>query len=382
MKILTKTNLLFSIPVFLMLSACNRPTHDQRLEDKTDKTMVSTTQEEFGKIGDEKVMLFTLENENGMRVKVTNYGGIVTSLQVPAGDGELYDVVLGFDSLGGYLGGHPYFGCLVGRYANRIAEGKFTLDGKTYTLATNNGENHLHGGTEGFDKKIWDAVPHGPEQAQGVEMRYLSPAGEEGYPGAVKVKVIYTLTHENELKIDYHAYSDAKTIINLTNHCYFNLNGQGNGDILNHLLYVNADRYTPVNDHLIPTGELRKVENGPFDFREQKPIGRDISLVPGGYDHNYVLNGSDSLRLAARLNSPSTGIQMEVYTDQPGMQFYTGNFLDGSLTGKEGKVYEKHYGLCLETQHFPDSPNQPGFPSTVLEPEKPFESTTIYKFSK
>ena len=350
-------------------------------QENTKSEAMTVTKEQFGEVDGEKVQLFTLTNPNGMRVKVTNYGGIVTSVTVPGNEAVPYDVVLGFDSLQGYLDGHPYFGCIVGRYANRIAGGEFRLDGKTYRLATNNGENHLHGGIAGFDKKIWRASPFQTEKEAGVSLKYESPDGEEGYPGKLEVKVDYTLTDENELKISYYARTDAPTVINLTHHSYFNLNGAGSGDILGHSLFIHADRYTPVNEQLIPTGELKPVEGGPFDFRQEKTIGRDFEQVEGGYDHNFVLNGSGELSLAARLTSPLTGITMEVYTDQPGMQFYSGNFLDGTITGKGGQAYPKHYGLCLETQHFPDSPNQPSFPSTELRPGEIFQSLTVYKFS-
>jgi aldose 1-epimerase len=343
--------------------------------------MITIEKELFGKVNGEDVFLFTLKNKHGMTMRVTNYGGIVTSLIVPDKDGEFHDVVLGFDNLQGYLEGHPYFGCIVGRYANRIANGEFTLDGDTYHLERNNGENHLHGGIEGFDKKLWHASWYESDNEAGLKLTSLSPDGEEGYPGNMETEVLYSLTNDNEFKIHYYAATDAPTVVNLTHHSYFNLNGQGNGDILDHSLYINAERYTPITDLLIPTGKLSEVEGGPFDFRDPKSIRQDFNQVEGGYDHNFVLGIKDTISLAASLSSPVTGISMEVFTDQPGMQFYSGNFLDGSLKGKNGKVYKQHYGLCLETQHFPDSPNQPGFPSTVLRPGQAFKSTTIYRFS-
>ncbi len=342
---------------------------------------MTVTESKFGHIGNEEITLYTLKNNNGMEVKVTNYGGIVTSIIVPDSKGTPVDVVLGFDSLQDYLDGHPYFGCLVGRYANRIANGEFNLDGVTYQLAKNNGPNSLHGGLEGFDKKIWRATSFETEDEAGVELRYLSPDGEEGYPGNMDVRVIYSLNNKNEMSIKYLAYSQSATIVNLTYHGYFNLDGQGEGTIFDQVLYIDADSYTVVNDNLIPTGELRNVAGGPMDFLTPKPIGKDFDQVPGGYDHNYVLNTHDLNSVAARLVSPKTGIVMEVHTDQPGIQFYSGNFLDGSLVGKRQKIYLRNYALCLETQHFPDSPNQPSFPSTVLLPGDKFESQTIYKFS-
>lgn len=377
-----KTGLiLLSLVLFITLAGCtgNRTENDQA-EAKNQETMTISS-ESFGRIGDSEVSLFTLRNGNGMEAKITNYGGIVISLTVPDANGEPVDVVLGFDSLQPYLDGHPYFGAIVGRYANRIANGEFVLEGKPYKLARNNGNNHLHGGLEGFDKKVWEARTIQRPSETGVELRCLSRDGEEGYPGSLKVFVTYALTDRNELKIDYLAYSDAVTVVNLTHHGYFNLHGQGNGDILDHELMILADRYTPVNEQLIPTGDLEEVAGGPMDFRTSKKVGRDFAQVPGGFDHNFVLNKRDSATVAARLHSPETGIVMEVFTDQPGIQFYSGNFLDGSLTGKNGKKYEQHFALCLETQHFPDSPNQPGFPLTILRPDEKFESQTVYRFS-
>jgi aldose 1-epimerase len=355
----------------------------------------SITRKPFGKTKDgEPVELFILKNAKGMQAAITNYGGIVVSLMAPDRDGNFADVVLGFDSLDGYLGGHPFFGTITGRYANRIAKGVFKLDGKAYTLARNNNENHLHGGERGFDKFVWKAEPFiGKDGAQSLRLSRVSPDGEEGYPGALTVTVTYAVTRDNALRIDYHATSDKPTPINLTNHSYFNLAGQGNGDILRHEIMINADRFTPVDEGLIPTGELRSVEGTPFDLRKPVAIGEridadDVQLKRGrGYDHNFVLNKKGNggkgaeLSLAARVYEPSTGRVMEVHTTEPGVQLYCGNFLDGSVTGKGRKVYKHRYGFCLETQHFPDSPNQPGFPTTILRPGQEFKSTTIYRFS-
>jgi aldose 1-epimerase len=297
-------------------------------------------------------------------------------------------VVLGFDDIEGYQKTTTYIGALVGRYANRIAKGKFTLDGKEYTLATNNGENHLHGGVRGFDKVIWKARPLAARGGSALELTYLSKDGEEGYPGNLSVRVVYTLTDANELKIDYYATTDKDTVVNLTNHNYYNLAGQGNGDILGHLLTLNASRFTPTDAGAIPTGELRPVQGTPFDFTRPTAIGARIEQdeeqlkLGKGYDHNFVVNGrAGRLRLAARVTEPTTGRAMEVWTTEPGVQLYTGNFLDGSDVGKGGKPYRYRYGFCLETQHYPDSPNHPQFPSTVLRRGARFRSTTIYKFS-
>jgi aldose 1-epimerase len=341
----------------------------------------------FGKTPDgQAIDLYTLTNRNGMKVTITNYGGRVVSLLVPDRTGKVADVVLGFDDLSGYLAQNPYFGALVGRYANRIAGGEFSLDGVEYHVPKNDGSNALHGGIRGFDKKVWTARDVSKENPS-LELTYLSKDGEEGYPGNLSVKVIYTLTESNELQIDYTATTDKDTVLNLTNHSYFNLAGQGNGDILNHQLMINADRFTPINSTLIPTGELRPVDGTPFDFRKPVAIGARINnaneqLKFGkGYDHNFVVNHKDGgLVLVARVADPESGRVMEVLTTQPGVQLYTGNFLDGTIRGKGGKVYGYRSALCLETQHFPNSPNQPKFPSAELKPGKTFHETTIYKF--
>jgi aldose 1-epimerase len=344
---------------------------------------MEVTQEKFGATSDgQEVTLYTMKNENGMVVKITNYGGIVTELWVPDKGGVLGDVVLGFNNLTDYMGDHPYFGCIVGRYANRIAGGKFKLDGKEYTLAKNNGNNHLHGGMKGFDKVLWKSSKQSGRDSVAVRLQYESNDGEEGYPGKLSVSVTYALNNKNELRIHYEATTSKPTVVNLTHHGYFNLAGAGSGDVLKHELMINAQQYAVVNEELIPTGELRSVEGTPMDFRSPCPIGKRIEMVEGGYDHNYILNREDvSLTLAARVTEPVSKRVMEVWTTEPGIQLYTGNFLDGSLKGKGGKVYGKHYGFCLETQHFPDSPNQPDFPSVILRPGETYMQLTVYKFS-
>jgi aldose 1-epimerase len=344
----------------------------------------------FGRTGDGvNARIFTLTNKNGLEARITNYGGIVVSLKTPDRNGAMADVVLGFDTLAGYISSpSPYFGALIGRYGNRIGHARFTLDGVEYKLAANNGENSLHGGTHGFNEKIWTPreLPDG-----GLELTYLSKDGEEGYPGNLKTIVTYRLTDDNSLTIDYSATTDKDTVLNLTNHSYFNLKGAGQGDILGHMLTLTADRFTPVDAGLIPTGELRAVSGTPFDFTKSTAIGsrierNDEQLKLGkGYDHNWVLNNFNkpgNSALAARVVEPTSGRVMEVYTTQPGIQFYTGNFLDGTIKGKGGKAYQQRYGFCLETQHFPDSPNKPSFPSTVLKPNQKFHSTTVFKFPK
>ena len=352
----------------------------------------SITKEPFGKTDEGVgVDLYTLTNAKGAQAKIITYGGIVVSLKVPDRNGKLEDVVLGYDNLAGYLKNNgPYLGALIGRYGNRIAKGKFSLNGNEYQLAQNNGENHLHGGVRGFDKVVWTGRPRPLKSGIGValELTYLSKDGEEGYPGNLSVKVVYVLTDTNELRIYYSATTDKPTIVNLTHHSYFNLGGQGNGDILKHKLFINANQFTPTDAGSIPTGELRKVVGTPFDFTRATAIGTridqdDEQLKFGrGYDHNFVLNkNGKSLTLAARAFEPTSGRVMEVFTTEPGLQFYTGNFLDGTITGKDGKIYKQHYGFCLEAQHFPDSPNKPAFPSVVLTPGRRYAQTTIYKFA-
>jgi len=338
--------------------------------------------EAFGKTADDKnVNLYTLTNANGLKAKITNYGAIVTSLQVPDRNGNLADIVLGYDTIDEYIKASPYFGAIVGRYGNRIAKGKFTLNGIEYSLATNDGENHLHGGIKGFDKVVWNAEPMQDDNGVSLKLTYLSKDGEEGYPGNLNCTVIYTMTNNDELKISYEAETDKPTVLNLTNHSYFNLAGHDSGDILGHEIMLNADHFTPVDEGLIPTSEIKPVKDTPMDFTKPMPIGSRIAEVKGGYDHNYVLNKSDdSLTLAASVYEPKTGRLMETFTTEPGIQFYSGNFLDGSNKGK-GAVYNKHNGFCLETQHFPDSPNKPNFPSVVLKPGEKYTHLTVHKFS-
>jgi aldose 1-epimerase len=333
------------------------------------------------------VELYTLSNKTGAKATITTYGARVVTLKMPDKQGKFDDIVLGFDNLDGYLRTPPppYFGATIGRYGNRIAGGKFNLDGMLYILAQNNGANHLHGGNIGFDKVVWTGKEG---NGASVVMTYLSKDGEEGYPGNLTAIVTYTLTDDNELRIEYSATSDKDTIVNLTNHSYFNLAGQGEGDILGHVVVINADRFTPVDKGLIPTGDLENVDGTPFDFRKPTPIGDRIDAkdpqiaLGGGYDHNFVLNrAGSSLELAAAVAEPKTGRVMEVFTTEPGLQFYTGNFLDGTIKGKGGKVYPRRAAFCMETQHFPDSPNQPSFPSTTLKAGDKYHSETVYRFS-
>jgi aldose 1-epimerase len=351
------------------------------------------TRAPFGQVDGKEVFLYTLTNTHGMEVRAMSYGATIVSLRVPDRNGQSDDVVLGFDAIDGYLAVEPYFGAVVGRYGNRIAKGRFTLDGQTYQLATNNGANHLHGGVKGFDKVVWAAEPFNRDGQSGVVFTHTSPDGDEGYPGTLNARVTYTLTPANELIVDYLATTDKATPINLTQHSYFNLAGAGTGDILNHQLTLDADRFTPVDATLIPTGDLAPVEGTPFDFRRATKIGARINadhpqLKYGtGYDHNWVLTRPDegarqpALHHAAKLEEPESGRTLDVSTTEPGVQFYTGNFLDGTLTGKSGRVYKQRYGLCLETQHFPDSPNHSGFPSTILRPGERYQSRTMFAFS-
>lgn len=354
----------------------------------TTQTAMKIERTPFGEYEGKSVELYTLTNVNGIEMQVTNYGGIVVSLLTPDRNGKMGDIVLGCKDLAGYLKGVPYFGSIIGRYGNRIGKAQFSLDGRKYTLAKNNGENSLHGGLKGFDKVIWDAQAIMDEEGVSVEFQYLSAHREEGFPGNLDVTVMYTLTNDNEFKIDYFATTDRPTVVNLTNHSYFNLAGEGSGDILKHEVMIDADYITPVGDSLIPTGEFLPVEGTPLDFTQPTAIGArieadDDQLKFGkGYDHNWVLNKDEwDMTLAATVYEPNSGRFMEVYTLEPGIQFYTGNFLDGSIIGKSGKPYNFRNGLCLETQHYPDAPNQPTFPSTVLRPDEMYQTTTIYKFS-
>jgi aldose 1-epimerase len=348
------------------------------------------TKTDFGKTPDgTAVELYTLRNSKGMEATIMTYGGIVTSLKVPDKSGKFDDVVLGYDNLGGYLTNSPYFGALIGRYGNRIAKGKFSLDGQTYTLAINNAPNALHGGLKGFDKVVWtveeaEVGERGPK----LELTYFSKDGEEGYPGNLKVRATYTVTEDNALQLKFKATTDKDTVVNLTHHSYFNF--AGSGDVLGHIVQINADKFTPVDSGLIPTGELAPVAGTPFDFRTPTAIGAHINETnneqikfAGGYDDNWILNKTSpgELSLAARVSEPTSGITMEVWTTSPGLQFYTGNFLDGTITGKGGRVYQYRNAFCMEPQHYPDSPNHPDFPTTELKPGETYKNTIIYKFS-
>ena len=355
-------------------------------------TMMAATIEksDFGKTPDgTAVSLYTLKNSKGMEAKIITYGGAIVSLKTPDRTGAMGDIVLGYDTLAGYVEGKSYFGALIGRYANRIAHGKFTLDGKTYSVPVNNGDNSLHGGIRGFDKRVWTAreMPGGA-----LQLTYHSKDGEEGYPGALTATVTYTLTDDNVLRLHYLAVTTKPTVVNLTNHSYFNLKGAGEGDILGHLVMLNSDQFLPVDAGLIPTGKLRLVDGTPFDFRNPRTPGERIDdpneqlKLAKGYDQNWILirpeMGPGMLSLAARIEEPGiSGRVMEIYTDQPGIQFYTGNVLDGTDKGKGGKVYDQHAGFCFETQHYPDSPNEPSFPSTELRPGQTYDTTTEWRFT-
>ncbi len=344
----------------------------------------------FGVTGDgaPQVELFTLTNARGHAVRITNYGAIVTGLEVPDRDGEVADVVLGFDTLDEYLASHPYFGAVVGRLGNRLAGGKFTLDGLEYTIAQNDGPNSLHGGLKGFDKVLWQAEGRETPDGPALVLSYVSADGEEGYPGELSVRVTYTWANRDVFRVEYRAETTKPTVLNVTQHAYFNLAGAGAGDVLGHELQIFADRFTPIDETLIPTGELRSVAGTPLDFRAPHVLGERIGADDeqlangGGYDHNYVLNSADgSLARAVRVVESTTGRAMEVWTTEPGVQLYSGNFLDSANVGKSGKTYHKYYGFCLETQHFPDSPNHPEFPSAVLRPGQTWRTTTEFRFS-
>ncbi len=348
----------------------------------------TVTRASFGTMPDgTPVDVYTLTNVHGLEVRAITYGGIIVSLKTPDRNGRLGDIVLGFDSLDGYLKSSPYFGAIIGRYGNRIARGRFTLDGKTYTLATNDGANHLHGGVKGFDKVVWHAEPVQNDKSVAVIFTHTSPDGDEGYPGTLHVRVTYTLTDNDSLEVDYYATTDKATPVNLTQHSYFNLAGDGSGDVLGERLTIDADHYTPVGAGLIPTGEIAPVESTPFDFRTPTAIGARIDAdnaqlkLAGGYDHNFVLEREgDGLAHAARVVDPASGRTLDIETTEPGIQFYSGNFLDGTITGKDGHVYGHRNGFCLETQHYPDSPNHPTFPSTILRPGREYHSTTVFTF--
>lgn len=371
---------LLSLYGMTTLSSCQK---------STDQTKSGITKQPYGKLSDgAEADLYTLRNAAGMAVQITNYGGIITSIMAPDKVGKSEEVTLCMDSLADYVKGTPFFGALVGRYGNRIAKGKFTLDGNQYTLITNNMGNHLHGGKVGFDKVIWTATPvDGDEPA--LKLTYTAKDGEEGYPGNLKVNVVYTLQKDNALKIDYEATTDKPTVVNLTNHTYFNLTGGAKRDILAHEVTINADRFVPVDKTLIPTGQLQPVAGTPFDFTKSAVVGSRINdstdtqiKYGGGYDHAWAFSDtSNTLKPIATVYEPTSGRTMTVQTTEPAVQFYTGNFLDGSVTGKGGVVYNKRFGLCLETEHYPDSPNQPAFPTTVLRPGQTYKTTTIYTFS-
>jgi aldose 1-epimerase len=377
---------LFSVTLCL-LAACGGAPVEESAATKT-PSQKEVTVEEFGKSPDgQAVQIYTLENTQGMQARITNYGGTVVSLTAPDRNGAFADVVLGNDSVEGYALS-PYFGSLIGRYGNRIGNAQFTLNGQTHTLAKNNNGNALHGGIKGFDKVVWTAAPGSSTDGPTLSLTYTSADGEEGYPGTLNTKVVYTLTNDNGLRIDYEATTDKPTVVNLTNHSYFNFKDAGATNILDHVRTLNADQFTPVDKTLIPTGELASVEGTPFDFRQPTAIGARIDgdheqlKFGGGYDHNFVINRSaEGLGLAATVVETTTGRRMEVLTTEPGVQFYSGNFLNGTITGKGGAVYQRRAGFCLETQHYPDSPNKEQFPSTVLEPGQTYRTTTVYRFS-
>ena len=376
--------LLFSTTIFFMSCANNNETQTAETTDSTTVKKGGIMTTDWGETDGKKVSLYTLTNKNGVQVKITNYGGIVTSWITPDKNGAKSDIVLGFDSLQGYLSKPPYFGAIIGRYGNRIGKAQFKLDGNTYKLAANNGINSLHGGEKGFDKVVWDATPSSDNTS--LTLNYLSKDGEEGFPGNLKVTVTYTLTDDDELLIQYDAETDKATPVNLTNHSYFNLTGDVNNTILNHTAWIDADKFTPVDNTLIPTGELKPVKGTPFDFTTPHRIGERIESVPGaapgGYDHNFVLNNQgNSLKLVAYVTDSVSGRKLEVFTTEPGLQFYTGNFLNGSIISRDGKAINKNSAFCLETQHYPDSPNKPDFPSVILKPEDKYHTETKYKVS-
>ena len=368
------------VSLLVLVAGCkSKPGKQQAESGKNPRCLVEKSF--FGLMPDgDSVMLYTLKNEQDIVIKITNFGGIITEIHTPDRNGKSGNIALGFDNLDQYLAGHPNFGALIGRYGNRIGDAQFTLDGETYSLAANNGDNSLHGGIIGFDDVLWDAEVIGCDERAALQLSYTSPDGEEGFPGTLRTVVTYELLMD-QLFITYEAETDKATPVNLTNHTYFNLAGEGT--ILDHILYLNASKYTPVNDELIPTGEIANVEGTPFDFRDPTPIGSRINEVGGnpiGYDHNFVLDKSaDEKVLAAKVQDPKTGRVLEVHTTEPGIQFYTGNFLDGSLRNGE-RVFVQYSGFCLETQHFPDSPNQPDFPSTILRPGEKYVTQTIFKF--
>lgn len=378
--------------LILVLAGCSQDERMTRIAPAPGE-VPAVRQQAFGETpSGEPVILYTLANANGVEVDLITYGAAIKAIRVPDRDGRIGNVALGFETMEGYLGQTAYIGAVVGRYGNRIADGRFELDGQTYTLARNNGPNSLHGGLIGFDKRVWTSSQTAGSDGPGVVMTYVSMDGEEGFPGNLTAEVTYRLTDDNALRLDYRVTTDRPTVQNLTNHAYFNLEGEGAGDIGNHVLTLDAQRFTPIDASLIPTGELRSVEGTPFDFTEPRPIGERIDAddeqirFAGGYDHNVVLDGSFAVGLtgglhrAAFVTAPGSGRTLEVETSQPGMQVYSGNFLDGTAIGPSGRPYTRRSGFCLETQHYPNSPNTPSFPSTVLLPDAPFTSTTVYRF--
>ncbi|MBP6823877.1 MAG: galactose mutarotase [Acidobacteria bacterium] len=393
MRLKTATTLLSLLALSGLFSACEPKTTEPAKAPTTEIASkgaeAKLKKESFGKLPDgTEVDSYTLSNKNGVEVKITNYGATVTSIKAPDRNGKFDDVTLGYDNIAGYLDKNPHLGALAGRYANRIAKGEFKLGGKTYTLAKNNGPNHLHGGPKGFYQQLWKATDATGKDGVAVKMTYLSKDGEEGYPGNLEATVTYTLTDQNELKIDYMATTDKETVVNLTNHSYFNLAGAGSGDVLNHQLKINSKQTTEIDKTLIPTGKMSPVAGTPFDFGKLTAIGAHINdkneqlEIGQGYDHNFVLDtGGNLTAQAVEVYEPTTGRVMEVFTDQPGVQLYTANHLDGTIIGKGGKTYNKRGAFCLETQHYPDSPNKPNFPTTVLKPGDKYQTTTIYKFS-
>jgi aldose 1-epimerase len=370
--------LVILITSVILMNSCQNKSIKSGL---TAENTPAITRENFGdSISGKPIYLYTLKNTNGVVIKITNYGGTITSIIAPDKNGMMGDIVLGFDSLQPYVDGCPYFGSIIGRYGNRINKGKFSLDGKEYELTINNGKNHLHGGKIGFDKVVWESEIIDKDSIDILKLTYYSKDGEEGYPGNLSATVYYSLNNYNELVIEYETETDRTTIVNLTNHSYFNLAGKGS--ILDQKLKIAANNYTPVDTNLIPTGEIANVNGTPFDFTIQHTIGERIGQVPGGYDHNFILTRTSSdIEWCASLEDTTSGRKLDVYSTEPGLQFYSGNFLNSNITGKYGQVYNKYAALCLETQHFPDSPNNPAFPSTVLKPGEKYHTKTIYRFS-
>jgi len=382
----TMMSAVLALALAIAFPACRKEAAAPGGDVATEGDAAMTVQKDlYGRLADgTAVDIYTLKNASGLEARVMTYGAILVSLKAPDRSGALADVNLGFDTLQGYLGTHPYFGAIIGRYGNRIAGARFTLDGIEYRLPANDNGNTLHGGLKGFDKVVWKGEAVRSGRGPGVKLSYLSKDGEEGFPGNLAVTVVYTLTDANELEIRYEATTDKKTPVNLTNHAYWNLKGEGRGDVLGHVLRLEADGITAVDSAktLIPTGEIAPVAGTPFDFTAPHAIGERIAQVEGGYDHNFVLrSGGGALALAARAEEPESGRVLEIWTDQPGIQLYTGNFLDGSVVGKGGHAYGQHYAFCLETQHFPDSPHHPNFPSTILEPGQTYRTVTVHKFS-